>query len=78
MSSGGDKPLPYGSTTDALKSLCDKLNFIGIWLPTFERNYVWICNKYKKMKDFSKQVTLTMTDFKPDNFKKNCNLFWDI
>ena len=32
VSSGGGRPLPYGSTTDALKPLCNILNLIDIWL----------------------------------------------
>ena len=35
MSIGGGRPLPYGSKTDALKFLCNALNFIDIWLQTF-------------------------------------------
>ena len=30
--------LPDGSTDDVLKTLCDTINFIAIWLQTFEVN----------------------------------------
>ena len=49
VSSGGDRPLPYGSTTITLKSLCNTLKLIYIWLQKFDTNYVWHCNDYNEI-----------------------------
>ena len=51
--SGGNRPLPYGSTLDTLKSLGDTLNFIDFWLQSFEANYYQRKMMYKeKVSDF--------------------------
>ena len=38
-SSGGDRPLPYNSPDEALKSLGLTLNFFESWLKSFNTNY---------------------------------------
>ena len=38
VSSGGGGLILDGPTNDALKSLCNTLNFIGIWLKQFGKN----------------------------------------
>ena len=49
------RPLPYGSTTDGMKFLCNSFNCIDIWLLSSYRNYFWHCNIYKqKMSDLFK------------------------
>ena len=47
VSSGGRRPLQDRSITDSLKSLCNNLKYIDIWLKIFETNYVWSCNTYQ-------------------------------
>ena len=46
MRIGGDRPLEYGPKKDTLKSLSDSINFVDIWLQSFEENHVWHCNAY--------------------------------
>ena len=42
----GDSPIPKNATIEALVSLSDTLNFIGIWLKLFEENYDARCVAY--------------------------------
>ena len=40
VSSGCVRPFPGGSTSDALKYLCNNLNLIDIWLQKIDKNYI--------------------------------------
>ena len=70
VSSGGHVPLPYGSTIGVLKSLCNNINCIEVWLQTFETYYIWSCNWYPKKEYFSKNTPRTLPVTKPSEFKK--------
>ena len=74
ISVGGIK-IPYGSTTYELKLIFNTLNFIGIWLKSFETVYVWRCNVYReKSSDFFNNIPLKMHERKTGYFKKRQNL----
>ena len=45
LSNGGGRMLPGVSTTDAMKYIRNTINFIDIWLQTFDKNYVLHCNE---------------------------------
>ena len=63
--------LTDGSTKNALNSICNIINFIGIWLPSFEANYDWRCSVHKgKISEIFKRINLNMSELKPDKFNK--------
>ena len=69
---GGGRPLTYGETTGALKSLCKTINFIKIWLQMFKTKYMLRCNSYReKMNELFKKSPKTFPLNKFDKSKKN-------
>ena len=71
MSIGSGRPITYGSNIDTLKSISNNIKFIGIWLQTFNKNYVLHCNTYKdKINELFKKIPQTLHVNKPGNFNK--------
>ena len=71
LSSGSGSPLPDGSTTYMMKSLCNTFNFIDIWLQKFEINCVLHWDSYKeKINELFKNIPQTLPITKPCEFKK--------
>ena len=70
VKSGVGRPIPKGSTTDALKSLCVGLNFMFTWFKYLEDNYVWhFRSYYENMEQLFKKIPLTNPEPTPQDFR---------
>ena len=76
-SSGGYRPLTYGSTKDVLVSLDLTLKLIDSWIKSFNKNYIQGTMIYSdKDSGLFKNTLVTIPEPKPENWKKTN--FFDI
>ena len=64
---GGGRPLLKELTTDSLKSLCSRFNFIYAWLKLLESNYASSCYGYQEnMKQLFHKITTKNPEVTPE------------